>query len=315
VSSASGESAQQNGATAVEEDACRPGEIPERLQSLIDRIQDVPTIPAVVTEVARLTADPDVSARKIADVISHDEALTGRLLRIVNSAYYGFARQIATVHDAIVVMGTSALRAAVLGATVFDAFHGGRPTEDYWLFRIHAARAAEATRRLAPLYGFREAGEAHVVGLLHDIGKPMISLYFPTEHEQIKAHCAKTGLPSIVGERRFLGATHGDLGGWLADRWQLPVPLRDAIMLHHQPGEAEDNSLLVALVHLGDIIAHTAWALEGNEGTVPPLNKAAWDRLRAIRPDVDREEIDVFAQELLDATDRVDALAAGLSTT
>ncbi len=291
----------------------QPRVLPDRVRQVLSRVQDMPTVSTVLSEVAEATSDPEVSARAVAEIIARDQALTMRLLRIVNSAFYGFRRRISTVHDAAVIMGTTALRAAVLGASVFESLKGSHDDEAYEALRQHSAETAEATRGLAVRYGYREPGEAHVAGLLHDVGKLVIRLQFPEEYAAIAAYQQSSHLPAVVAERKYLGATHTEIGGWVAEMWQLPAALRDALLCHHEPGAAGENSLLVALVHLGDVVAHTAAGMAGRPSASPPISSPGWAVLSARRSDIQQEEIHAFAEELVGVWDRVQALAYGLS--
>ena len=288
--------------------------LPDRVRQVLSRVQDMPTVSTVLADVAEATSDPEVSARAVAEIIARDQALTMRLLRIVNSAFYGFRRRISTVHDAAVIMGTTALRAAVLGASVFESLRGSADDDEaYETLRQHSAEAAEATRALAARYGYREPGEAHVAGLLHDVGKLVIRLQFPEEYAAIVAHQQSSRLPAVVAERKYLGATHTEIGGWVAEMWQRPATRRAALLYHHEPGAARENSLLVALVHLGDVVAHTAAGMAGRASASPPISASGWAVLSARRSDIQQEEIRAFAEELIGAWDRVQALAYGLS--
>jgi len=286
--------------------------IPEHVRRLVEEMEDVPTLPVVVTEFARVSADPDVAAHKLADVIGTDPALTSRLLHIVNSPFYGLSGRVTTVESAIVVMGSKAVRAAVLGAAVLSAFTRGDARAEYSRFAHHAALTAEATKALGRAYRLRGAEELHTAGLLHDVGKLLIQTRFPEQHREVVRHGESSGLPAMVSERKFLGATHAELGSWLTSHWRLPELLVECITFHHSPTDADRCTFEVALTHVADHVAHHAESIVGIDSPACPINAVAWQTLHSARPDIEQEDIGLIAEDMAERITSIQQMAAVL---
>ena len=156
---------------------------PNRIKRITESIIGLPTLPTVVAKMIELVDNPRTSASSLARLIATDQALTARILKLANSAYYGFSREISTVNMAIVVLGFNTVKDMGLSLSVFDVFKTGKPNASFDLTRFweHSIACGIAARMLARSYRSRYAGEAFVAGLLHDIGKVILNQYFQSE--------------------------------------------------------------------------------------------------------------------------------------
>jgi HD-like signal output (HDOD) protein len=230
---------------------------PERLKERIRSIIQLPALPSVVMEVIGLVEDPRTSASTLAKVISSDQALTAKLLKIANSPFYGFPKKIATVDFAVIVLGFDALKEIIISISLVNSLaRRSDSTFNAQKFWDHSIATGVVARRLARDFGYRISGEVFVSGLLHDMGISILHRYFNSEYNRILEITEDSNLTIREAEESVLGVTHGEVGGWLAERWNLPNHLTEAIAFHHTPMKSQTNVELVSIIHVADIIAN-----------------------------------------------------------
>ncbi|MGH2569701.1 MAG: HDOD domain-containing protein, partial [bacterium] len=215
-------------------------------------IEGLPTLPHVVSQVLEKTRNANSSLDEIVILISTDQALVSTFLRLVNSAFYGFSRRIATLKQAITLLGFRSVRNVVVNAGVVGIFR--RRTFDVHHRRRlwdHSVACAVTARLLAEREGWAAKEEAFTAGLLHDIGKVVIDQYAP-KHSAAILQRVEAGEDPRSAEREVLGVDHTKIGAWIAERWHLPKALCAVIEHHHEPdeapGEVEGQAALVRIV-------------------------------------------------------------------
>ncbi len=230
----------------------------QRIHSVIRGILDLPTLPTVVAKIVELVDNPKTNAKTLARLISSDPALTARILKLANSAYYGFPRRIGTINLAIVVLGFNAVRDLAVSASIVDRLNldPDSPRFDMSGFWEHSLGVAIAARMVQRLGGSHIIGEAFVAGLLHDIGRLVIVRYMPQEYAEICALMEQEEMDLWAAERQVLQMNHAQIGSLLCKRWHLPEPLCEAINWHHEPLAQEKPEQLTALVHVADLLVH-----------------------------------------------------------
>jgi HD-like signal output (HDOD) protein len=248
-----------------------------KLRAKLETIRDLPTLPTVVLEMTRLLADPTVSARRLCEKLEKDQAVTSKILRLVNSPFYGFSGKIASLSHALALLGLNVVRNAVISISAMNAFGGERRrVEALWR---HSIGCGVLARRLSWKLGLPQAEDAFVTGLLHDIGKVFCASYLQDEFASILSLMETEGRSVLEAEEDVLGSDHSQIGGYLAGQWRLPADLTESILYHHRPRLAESNPDLVCAVHLADIICHGLGLGGGQESLVPELDRDAWERL------------------------------------
>ncbi|MBI5834017.1 MAG: HDOD domain-containing protein [Armatimonadetes bacterium] len=220
---------------------------------------NLPLLPTVLTQILAVSDSDEGSAQALADIISSDPRLSGQLLRVVNSAYFGFARRISTIPEATVILGSEAIRKLAVGASVSDFFSGKSQFLDRGRLWRHSLSTAVASRTVAEYRDLKESEEAFAAGLLHDFGRLILERHFPQQYGAVVMAARESQEPLLAAEEQMLGFHHAWISGWLAGRWNLPPALADAMAWHHQPESAGESARHVAAaVHVGDVLCHMA---------------------------------------------------------
>lgn len=202
---------------------------------LLERVDELPPLPAVAARVMGIADDDRTSALELAQVLSTDQALTARLIRISNSAYYGFARRVSSVREAVLVLGFKQVRQVAVGASIINSFRGPRQAEpfDLDLFWGHSVAVAVAAETLAKKTRAAKPEDAFTAGILHDIGRLVLRKAMPDAFNDAVCR-ARTGAISLhAAEVRSTGYAHDEVGQALGEHWKFPPHLSDAIGGHH----------------------------------------------------------------------------------
>lgn len=251
-----------------------PGSVPGEA-AILDKLANVrglPALPMVVNTLSRRIGDQTVSAGEIARLLSHDQGLTARVLRLANSAFYSPKEPVRTPEQAVVLLGFGTVRAIILKASIFSAYDMER-ARPFWL---HALGTACAARTIARRAGIGGAEDAFVMGLLHDLGKLALDEFLPDLYRPVRAAVERDGGLIRDAELRLLGCDHAAVGRFLCEHWSLPPVYRDAIAGHHDLSLAsEAHRPLAACVHLADLIARGLMIGSGGDNAMPLLDPEA----------------------------------------
>jgi len=253
----------------------------EKLKQLVSRIENVPTLPTVVARILAATQDSKTSAEDINRIILSDQALTAKLLKLVNSAYYGFPRRVGTVTEAVVILGFGTIRNMAVTASVFQEFgkkgSGKFPRADFWR---HCLGVGVISRVLARRMEMPNREDVFVAGLLHDLGKVVLDQHCHDEFLDALDMVESTQRTLYEAEQEVFGVTHAEVGRWLAEHWNMPEFLCAAIGLHHRPGEAPERFPVVALVHVADVLARYKGIGNAGDRVQLPVQTEALERLK-----------------------------------
>jgi len=287
-------------------------EIPADIERALKSAASLPTLPAVVANIIRLVDNPRTSARDLERHISTDPALTAKILRLANSAYYGFPNRIGTVSLAVVILGFNTVKAIALTVSVFDMFntdghHNGFDAAAFWEHSFGCALAAEL---LSKIVRYRAKGEAFTAGVLHDIGKVALNYFMKDQFEEVMRIVGRESLHISEAEKRVLGATHAEVGGWLTQLWNLPHHLSECISLHHAPGKAEMDPDLTAIVHLADILCRTREIGSGGDRIIPEVDESVWPTLRLGNFGFEEGNLECLLARFDTEMDRLDAFSS-----
>jgi len=257
------------------------------LNKLLNNAPELITLPEVFVNLNRLVNDHASSINDIARLIETDPGLTIRLLKLVNSSFYGFESSIDTVSRAINLIGTYELRDLALATATANSFTGlDQRLPDMRQFQRHSLYTGLCAKLLAEKCNQTRTESFFVSGLLHDIGKLLLYLTMPELCNRIHENTlVGDGIPYLL-EHEELGYTHAEVGGLLAERWQLPDNLVNAIRYHHGPGHSRHYQLDATIVHVANFIAHSMDPEDSHYTTIiTPLDPDSWSILN-LQPDV-----------------------------
>ncbi|MCU7931414.1 MAG: HDOD domain-containing protein [Candidatus Thiodiazotropha sp. (ex Codakia rugifera)] len=235
------------------------------------------SLPDVYLRLKSVIDDPDFAMSDIADVISQDPAMTARLLRLVNSAYFGFASKIDTVNRAVGMLGSQQVHDLVLAASVAQRFEGmSNQVMDMERFWLRSVTRAIACRELAVMCNMLDGERVFVAGLLSDIGHLIMYQSVPDAAQQALQQAEQQDAPLFKVERVMLGIDYAKVGGALMRQWNLPRSLWEPTEFHVEPGVALEFPMITSLVHIAVMIADGMESEAGFESVLKKVDQHAW---------------------------------------
>jgi putative nucleotidyltransferase with HDIG domain len=243
----------------------------------LDRIPQLPTLPTVALKLNKMLGDQEASIKELSKMVEHDQAMVSRILRLVNSAFYGSRSTINNIPHAVILLGFNTVRNAIVSVSVIDALSGKQSSEEFDItdFWKHSVAVALTSKNIAERTRLIPTDESFTAGLLHDIGKVVLWQFFPEDFGQVWASVHTDHLSFHEAEKKMLPVTHAEIGGHLAKKWALPDSLVDAITYHHDIIKDVSNLKLLTVVHMADTIVN-AWAVDsGITFGFPPVHPEA----------------------------------------
>lgn len=228
-----------------------------KTEAILAGIKNLPSIPKVVFEVTKLLNDSKTATNQLAGIISKDQGLTSKILAVANSPLYGIKRKVSSIEFAILVLGFEDIRNIVTALSLAESIKT-TPSKyfDPYEFWIHTMVVGTAAKGIALNFGFEFGSEAFVAGILHDMGILVIYKFFNKEFNQIIELSQKEKISMLEAEESILGITHQEMGRFLAEKWDLPAVLCDALNYHHRPMESPENKYFISVIHLVDYMTH-----------------------------------------------------------
>lgn len=248
------------------------------LKIRLSSIKNLPTLPTVAGNVIELTQNPESTAFDIATAISHDQALASKVLRLANSAYYGFPRKISTINYAVVILGLNNIKNIVLSTSVMDRFSetGDNQMLDRRDFWKHSLLCGIISKKIAEHMGIKTAEELFLCGLLHDFGKLILDQYFNNDFVKALLLSKNEKISLMEAENQVFGFNHSGVGALVLKRWRLPISLVRAVERHHLPDETLEGFRVTAIVHVADYLCRRIGIGSGGDEVLPQLNKKAY---------------------------------------
>lgn len=272
------------------------------LVTVVEQISTIPTLPTVLERITHLLQNPQTSADEIGKAITTDQSLASKVLKLVNSAFYGFPGRISTITHAVVILGFSTIKNIVLTASILDVFRKADDTvegfdmEEFWRHSIACGAAAQA---LARIVDNTRREECFLGGLLHDLGKIIMCQYLPREFASIVNRVQTHDMLFHDSERFLYGSTHQEVGGLLAGNWNLPKTLQLAVKFHHAPEHGGDQAVITSVVHAADIFVRALDYGNGGDDKIPKMSDFAWKKLG-----LDRVSMQPLLKQISDEMDR-----------
>ncbi len=261
------------------------------------QVKDLPTLPHVLDELTKLVEDPDASSESIAKVISTDQVLSAKVLKMVNSPIYGFPGRISSIQHALVLLGFNVIRGIIISTSVFDMME--QAMKGLW---DHSLGCATACNIIARRAGFEDPEEYAVAGLLHDLGKVVTAVQLPDVHKTISDTVKAKEMTYFQAEKDVLGFGHDRINAWLGRHWGLPPNIREAMSRHHSPQLAEFYKPMSCVVHLGDFLVRLFEFGNSGDDQTAYLRPEALIELKFKMTDLDRV-MDEMADQLLEVSD------------
>jgi putative nucleotidyltransferase with HDIG domain len=276
------------------------------VEKILKNVKDAPTLPTVYSALCDAMANPQATANDVAKIVSMDQASTIKILRIANSSFFGFSGRIENIQRAIVILGFNEVRNLIMASSVMKMFSGkesstGFKPGDFWAHSLSVGLLARAIGKLAKCVNVENF---FVAGILHDIGKLYFYQFAHEEFVQVISSVEKEGRLIRDAEVEVFGMDHALMGSLLADHWKLPEPIHDAIHYHHFGTAGDKPDLLVASVHLGDILARALGLGHPGDDLVPQPSESIWEVLK-LQPGMIRGMVPSFLQDYEEAVSKM----------
>jgi putative nucleotidyltransferase with HDIG domain len=258
---------------------------------VLDRIQKLPSPPTLVMEILENFDNENVDITTLVNKIARDQAIVARVMRVANSPFFGLSGQIGSISEAISVLGINNLRGLVMTAGIINAFPRLETGFDWMAFWRHSIATAVCAKVLARHVGMNPE-TAFTAGLLHDIGKLVMGVYFPQAFIQLHEVNDGDSMESLQAERAALGFDHAALGGEVAKRWHFPLAIRQAVELHHTTIKVGEEKTLTDVIYMANLFSHALGDGRIREDRAAHLAAQAWARLG-----LDSDKLEALAGE------------------
>ncbi len=237
-------------------------------EKILAQVEQVPTIPSAAVDAAQTLADPDADMNGIVRVLEHDPGLTTNVLRLANSAMYAGPREIGSIRQAAMRLGTQKLMQVVMASATAPIAWGEVKGYDLPPGELlsHSIAVAVTTEELASELGITPPPCAFTAGLLHDLGKLLLGAFVEVDAKPICELAFSRGLPFEEAEREVLGIDHTEAGAHLLAHWHIPECICEAVRWHHDPEKATQDQGAVDLVHLADNLSTLVGFGGGQDG-------------------------------------------------
>ncbi len=224
----------------------------------LDRTKNLPTLPTIALKVNEMLKDYDVSVDELTKVLETDQAIVTKLLKLVNSAFYGFKSKIKNIPHAVTLMGFNTLRNAVVSVSIIDAFKIQNDVEGFDInaFWSHSIEVAVVAKYLSSATRLHPPEEMFTLGLLHDIGKLVQLIALPDLFKQILSTSTNENLSFHEAEKKLALMSHARIGAYVANKWNMPEDVVDVLKYHHHIKAGVPNYKQIVIVHIADLIVN-----------------------------------------------------------
>jgi len=253
----------------------------EKMEQLIAHLGELATLPVVIQKINALLSNPRTTAAEVGQAIAADQAIAAKIIRLVNSALYGFPGRISTISHAIVILGFSTVKNVILTTAILSRFDLKKSVHGFDMMGLwkHSVATGSIARLIAQEIGYRGKEEAFVAGLLHDLGKVVHALYLPESFMDVVKQAELKHSLFGEAELELHGISHTEIGAWVAEKWNLPADLSAVISLHHAPLKAGNHIMIASIVHLADILARGMDYGTAGDQSIPIIDMDAWKLL------------------------------------
>jgi putative nucleotidyltransferase with HDIG domain len=244
------------------------------IRNLIRDTKSLPTLPGIIARLGSLADNDKVSSQEMARVISADQVLSAKVLRLVNSAFYGFPGRVSTVSNALILLGVNVVKSLAITGSIFEIME--KNVVGLW---EHSMGVAVAANTISKALKLPDAEETATAALLHDIGKVIVKIKLKQDFSQLSALVDSKGYTMQEAEQDLLETDHAEIGGWLARSWLLPEKLIEPVAFHHQVEKSTAHQTKTAVVHLADVLIKASGFGFSGDRLVPRIQPVAWNKL------------------------------------
>lgn len=263
-----------------------------RIREIVERVERMPPLAPTVARIMEIADSANADPRDLNKVITMDPVLTGRVLKLVNSAYFGLGTKVTQIIRAIVLLGLNTIKNLALSTAVLGTYSGSeRPSGlDMDLFWEHSLAVATYSKLCAMKMGVDQSlqEEYFAAGLLHDLGKVVFDSQIPEEFSRSLKVARLGGLSLLDAENRTLLVSHSEAGAWLAGKWSFTPALIAVAGQHHNPPTSGEHAKLVHTVHLGNVVAKSMRLGFSGSDRLEQVNPSTWEIL-GLSPDDSRK--------------------------
>ncbi|MDD2897988.1 MAG: HDOD domain-containing protein [Desulfuromonadaceae bacterium] len=244
------------------------------LKKIIMDTKTLPTLPGVIHKLNTLSDNDKSSVQEMAKIVSSDQVLSARILRLANSPSYGFYR-VSTISNAMILLGVNVVKSLALSSSIFAIME--KESVGLW---EHSLGVGVAANLIAKKLSLPECEEIATAGLLHDIGKVIISLKCSEAEKDILKLVRERHIYIMEAEKEIIETDHAEVGCWLSKSWFLPDKLSEPIASHHDVGTSVNHRIKTAAVHMADVLVKASGFGNSGDCLVPPIQEIAWDTLK-----------------------------------
>ncbi len=264
------------------------------LKDVLSHVEELPALSSIFTELLNSIDQEYIDIESIAKKISLDQVLTVKTLRLANSSFYGMQNKVSSIHEAILILGFSNIRAMIATSAIIGNFFNGKKKQHHYFptFWRHSIGTAICANEIANIIGSQKE-YAFIAGLIHDIGKLILATQYPEEYEQVMQYQIANSCDSLTAEQQILGIDHGEIGHAVARHWKFPEVMQ-LVTYEHHPQTGQVMSDLAGLVHLADIIAIGLNLSNDENAVVPVISAAVWEKIQLNDTDCQRICINTY---------------------
>jgi HD-like signal output (HDOD) protein len=244
---------------------------------ILKKIVDLPSPPTVVQQLQARIAEQDISSKEVASIIEIDQAFTARVLRLVNSPFYGFSRKIVSVEEAITMLGFNTVHQLLLTTSLLNSFEVKSSVLNLQNFWMHSFGVGVIAKQLLYKRGKDIRNEGFMCGILHDIGR---LIFVKIDADKFAAFQGnKPRVTDLEAERKYFDIDHQKLGEMLAKRWNFPESIVMAIAKHHDPPMNCKYDTLISAVNISDMLCHALSIGDSGSYYISTFSQDAWNKL------------------------------------
>jgi len=227
----------------------------KNIDRIVKAIEEIPTLPIITTQIQNLFKNDDVSTKQIEHIIEQDPPLAAKLLKLVNSSFYGLLNKVSTIDHALIILGFNEVRNVVLGFAIQNHFTPTSNSFDPKRFWKHSIICSQIAKYLGKHFNIVDDGTFFLSGLIHDIGKLVIDQYFQDDFNSIIQYIASNNSTFSKAEKEIIGVTHYQIAAKLLQQWHFPQKVIMQIFYHHAPWHDKNFTAGSTILYLANILA------------------------------------------------------------